>query len=68
MSFRSVKGSKKADKRFFGCESVEKFPVWLSSLFQKLIYLIVHKEKDRNRCSMSVFISIKTKLNFTSNF
>ena len=42
-------------------KSRENFSFWLSSLFQKLIYLIVHEEKDRNQCLMSVFILIKHK-------
>ena len=48
LSFRSVKKrSKKADKRFYGCEKVEKI-----SRFSRLHYfqnsVIVHKEKNRN--------------------
>ena len=41
MSFRSVKGSKKADKRFYGYEKVEKIPGLVVFIISKTnLYLI----------------------------
>ena len=67
LSLQSVKkGSKKADKMFYGCEKVLKI-----SRFGRVHYfqnsVIVRKEKKQKLMFNECFLSIKTRLNFTSN-